>query len=633
MNTDSTKSYKRLVLTLVLSTLVACTTTQLKTTRLNLSDGDRNALSTLQSGETPLWLSAGEVHGLHLFDSQGNTLLKQTGTFELLDTRSGRSEHWALTADQQNNIPVLFHINSDGNPEITAKVSLRQPNFQVDGLCLYRDADNNLFAFFLDGYGGGEQRWLINGKSGGLVDLTVKALRLPPSSETCTVHDASDALFIGEESFGVWRYPANADTAWERSLIIATGEDKGIHGEILDLAVERNQLWVLSENTLTVLGLSQGAWQKENAFVLENTAEAATFAVSPRALLVLDESTREILLSTNPANQQNPQTIASYPTIPADVETAPVDRVGDAADDPAIWLHPNNKEASRILGTNKKWGLLVYNLAGEEVQSIPTGHINNIDIRQEVRLGNKTWDIAVASNRSDNSIAVYRIDATTGQVEEWGKLPTDLNDVYGICLYYDAPQSLYTFINDKDGRVQQYKITVNDNAVSGKLVHQFALESQPEGCVVDDDTRRLFLGEEAVGVWLFDADNPREGSLIAPVAKNLVADVEGLAIAENAQGKFLVVSSQGDNSFSVFDTEAPFTYRGSFRIGFNAEKQLDGASETDGLAVTGRAVGGNYPAGLLVVQDGFNLMPEAPQNFKLVDWRKVLEALSIAGDN
>ena len=41
------------------------------------------------------------------------------------------------------------------------------------------------------------------------------------------------------------------------------------------------------------------------------------------------------------------------------METAPVPSSGDAADDPAIWIHPNQPADSVILGTDKQDGLVV----------------------------------------------------------------------------------------------------------------------------------------------------------------------------------------------------------------------------------------------------------------------------------
>ena len=60
---------------------------------------------------------------------------------------------------------------------------------------------------------------------------------------------------------------------------------------------------------------------------------------------------------------------------------------------------------------------------------------------------------------------------------------------------------------------------------------------------------------------------------------------------------------------------------------------VDGAEDTDGLHVVSTPLGPRYPMGLLVVQDGINLAPdaaEANQNFKLVSWQDVLDALDLA---
>lgn len=69
--------------------------------------------------------------------------------------------------------------------------------------------------------------------------------------------------------------------------------------------------------------------------------------------------------------------------------------------------------------------------------------------------------------------------------------------------------------------------------------------------------------------------------------------------------------------------------RGRFRIGINLAAGIDGVSETDGLEATSRNLGGAYAAGLLVVQDGYKRMPEAPQNFKYVAWDDVARALGL----
>jgi 3-phytase len=90
-----------------------------------------------------------------------------------------------------------------------------------------------------------------------------------------------------------------------------------------------------------------------------------------------------------------------------------------------------------------------------------------------------------------------------------------------------------------------------------------------------------------------------------------------------------VVSSQGNDSYVVLDAFAPYTVRGNFRIDLNAEKNIDGVSETDGLEVTHHHLGTGFSEGMLVVQDGHKVMPETPQNFKYVSWKQIREALDL----
>jgi 3-phytase len=69
--------------------------------------------------------------------------------------------------------------------------------------------------------------------------------------------------------------------------------------------------------------------------------------------------------------------------------------------------------------------------------------------------------------------------------------------------------------------------------------------------------------------------------------------------------------------------------RGIVRIALDATKNIDGVSETDGLEVSSIDFGAAFPEGMLVVQDGHKVMPEAPQNFKYVSWEKIRRALNL----
>ena len=162
-------------------------------------------------------------------------------------------------------------------------------------------------------------------------------------------------------------------------------------------------------------------------------------------------------------------------------------------------------------------------------------------------------------------------------------------------------------------------------------MRQFKVDSQPEGCVADDQRQRLFIGEEDVGVWAVDAraDQPATLTSVIKVGPQLHADVEGLALYQSDKRDYLVISSQGNDSYLVVDAEPPFAAHGAFRVGLNAAAGIDGASETDGLEVTAINLGGPWSKGMLVVQDGRKRMPEQTQNFKFVPWADVTRALKL----
>ncbi|MFP3457572.1 phytase, partial [Psychrobacter sp. SIMBA_152] len=83
----------------------------------------------------------------------------------------------------------------------------------------------------------------------------------------------------------------------------------------------------------------------------------------------------------------------------ASAQTTPVAAFGDAADDPAIWINEQDAKNSLILGTDKRRGLMVYALAGNKVQSLNIGRLNNVDVRQHQGINNETHPWITASNR------------------------------------------------------------------------------------------------------------------------------------------------------------------------------------------------------------------------------------------
>lgn len=476
----------------------------------------------------------------------------------------------ALVQDADSGRLLLLRAEPDGS-KLQQLARWPGPAFAAEQLCLHRDAQG-LLQLFLLGEDGLSEQWLLD-ESGRSAPRQLRRLATPHAPAACRVRDAEAALYIAEAGVGLWRYAADAEREG-RSLLLADAksDEKAL--------LQRLDEWL--------------------------TAHPVVAPTAPAPALVLPSA-----------------------------QTQPVRAQGDAADDPAIWVHPRQGSRSLILGTDKKLGLAVYDLQGRERQFLPVGRINNVDLRQGLRYGNERLDLAVATQRDEHALVLFGISPKDGRVRELARLPTGLDDIYGICVGRNAEGGLDAFPNDKDGRVRQLRLkrdAVQKGGWSASLVREFRLPSQPEGCVVDEAKQQLFVGEEKRGVWrvaLGAGQAAAEPVLAIPVSAALHADVEGMAIHDSPKGRFLVVSSQGNDSYAVYDADAPHALRGTFRIGINAALGIDGASETDGLDVTSANLGGPYREGLLVVQDGRKRLPQGTQNFKLVPWREVAGKLGL----
>ena len=322
--------------------------------------------------------------------------------------------------------------------------------------------------------------------------------------------------------------------------------------------------------------------------------------------------------------------MSPLPTAPvtASVETDPVGTTDDAADDPAIWRNAADPAASLVVATDKQAAIHVYDLKGKRLHSAPSPRLNNVDLRD---MGGTTGVLVAASDRQDIAnakMALFRLDTTARQLVPIGSIAVGPGEAYGMCLWQRASdKALFGFLVLKDGRIDQVALDLSGPVPTGKVVRSMKLATQSEGCVVDDRTGILYVTEEDVGLWKFDAapDAPVTATALAKAdGKEIVMDAEGVALApEGADGGYLLVSSQGDNAYAVYRLPA-VTYVGRFRIGDGA---LDGVQETDGIELMPGDFGPAFPDGLFVAQDGDN-RPQT-QNFKYLGWAEIRKALGL----
>ena len=336
---------------------------------------------------------------------------------------------------------------------------------------------------------------------------------------------------------------------------------------------------------------------------------------------------------------------ADYVEVEAIYETPPVITKGDAADDPAIWVNKNNPSNSIIFGTDKKSGIYSYNLQGQELSYTNLGRINNVDTRS-MNLGDdenvSDFTFLFGSNRTLGSVDlwVFEDNKTRQKLKNnsW-EVPSKPSFrgksniiVYGICAGIDPKYGLVAFLTEDTGpRVEVWNLT--DNGLD--LITTFNNGGESEGCVYDDFNRTLFISEEEVrGVLkayrLDDSFDFSEPYIVDSREGQIGGDPEGVSLYKTSNNSgYLILSSQGDSKFNLYDRNYPYDYITSFRIG--SSKSIDNVTDTDGIETINFKLSDEYPEGIMIAQDGLNKdgYKTKRQNFKIVSFKDVLDALTV----
>lgn len=410
-----------------------------------------------------------------------------------------------------------------------------------------------------------------------------------------------------------------------------------------------------------------------------------------------------------PSNRSEPAPVP-FATVTTDNETPALyddDEGGNAVgDDPAIWVHPEDPDASLVIVTAKEGGLRVYDLHDDEVQSLAAtvppradrglGRYNNVDIAYGISLGGGQVDVAVVSDRYNDQLRFFTIDpdgadAATPLVEVTAPEQSFLfsadratvdeeHTAYGLAVWQPrageasvvitqegAPNLATARIVEIDGRLGYTDIATTEMPSSFPLpdgttwtpCDEPGIGPQFEGLTVDQRNGVLYAAQEDVGLWrmqlpfgsgepklidrvkdfgVHDAYDPEteECEPIDPEAEGfggsvLEADAEGVDLYYGPGGTgYLIVSSQGDDTFAVYRRQGANRLVGSFRV-----DGVDGADEingSDGLAVTNRPVG-DYREGLLVAHDepetGDDVDDRDATNFSYIAWEDLADALGL----
>ncbi|WP_432157277.1 phytase [Streptomyces sp. bgisy153] len=373
------------------------------------------------------------------------------------------------------------------------------------------------------------------------------------------------------------------------------------------------------------------------------------------------------------------------------------------ADDPAVWVDPENPGRSIVIGTLKEAGLDVYGLDGRRLQHVAApqapdenakpGRFNNVDIVYGFELDGEETDLALVSDRGRDRIRAYAIDPAAVAA---GKPPlkdvtaadaapvfaadeTEVDDQrtsYGLTAFSDDDDAYVVVSRREETRLRLLRLKDDDGRVAFRtedtldLPDTFTLPDgtdwrpcadpgenpQVEGMAVDLEEHVLYAAQETVGLWRIELDDEEfeDPELIDRVreygtpwtydaeeeecvldtdddpgfgGEHLSADAEGVAVyhAEDGAG-YVLASSQGDNTFAVYERDGDNDYLGSFAV---TDGATDGVQHSDGSTVVNVPLGRSFPKGLLVTHDGEATPADGDRegtNFKFTRWDAVAGA-------
>jgi 3-phytase len=641
------------------------------------AQSDANAAIIIPRGQgDALILGSSESGGVELYSLTGERLSSTpAGAVVGVDARYGApaSSGWTVAAlDGAANRLRLFELDA-------ASATLRERTareisigFASESMCLYRDRrDATLYAFLLGGAGEIAQ-YMISGSANGLDARLVRQLRVASEASYCTADDATGDLYVAEQGVGFWRFEADPEAEVVPTLIDAARLGRvseeaggvaiynaGTASYLVASDASSNQFHVYDRNADWAY---RGTFMVPTNGVIDSVEaagglNASSFGYGPLfpqgALVVTDDENdggtnykliswdniaSALNLGAGTAVDPRAPLESNIAVVHASVETTPVETDGDSADDPAIWVDRANPSRSVIIGTQKQSGLYVYDLQGRVLQFVPDGRMNNVDIRDGFSLNGQTVSLVTASNRTNDGISIYRVDGASRRLFNVadGVQPTGFVDPYGLCMYRSAQSGkTYVFVTDNNGPVRQWELQDAGNGrVRAVVVRDIPFATQTEGCVADDELGVLYVAEEDIGLWRIGAE-PDAG--VTPVSITTVEtnealkdDLEGIGLYDLGGGRgYLVLSSQGNNTYAVFRREGANEYVGSFAVLADAARGIDGISETDGLEVLSANLGGPYAHGVFIAQDGRNIAPQEYQNFKLVPWSDIASALGL----
>jgi len=342
-----------------------------------------------QSKSASLLIASLEDDGVAVYNDKGMEIQRIDSEPALgvdvryeLQSDSGKSVDVAAIGLPDSDAIGLYAVDANSAQPLK-EVGRIKLNFKPEGVCLIKNvttgtvsvigySESGLVAQFKLMYDDNRVTSLFNieGKAS-----PVRELQIGGELSGCVSDDVNGKLYVLEQDLGIWSYGNDPENVTERQLVNVVeplGSLKELENiDIINHAGGKATLVVADEGNGFFLFDSQTHKQLAS-FNIEGVEEAKLVSVGKNELWIGNtEADEPVYQSVNfdelskivgykVANTVPPKEmkVEGIRIVKASAETQPVNKSGDAADDPAFWLNVNNPEQSLIIATNKKKGLM-----------------------------------------------------------------------------------------------------------------------------------------------------------------------------------------------------------------------------------------------------------------------------------
>lgn len=321
------------------------------------------------------------------------------------------------------------------------------------------------------------------------------------------------------------------------------------------------------------------------------------------------------------------QPVSVLPTL----ETQPVVRGGNTVQDVALWPNSGDAGTSLLVVSDSAVGLTTFRLDGSEFEALSSDVVTfGLDVHEGFALSGGNAPLVVVANGTLQALLAYVVDPVSRRLRriDTGTLRVTNFSPRTVALYRStATGKLYAFMANEAGTMHQLELRSNlDGGVDGLPVRDFLVGGPVASAVADDQQGFLFVAQQGEGIVRFFAEPDAGNSSVnvASATDPLTGPLGGLGLYSlpNAEG-YLLASSTGGDQIVVFRRKPPHTLVGSFRL--DRDGGIDAVDGPTSLEVSSRALGPNFPAGFVAVQDSTN---ETIRNYKLASWLSVANAFT-----